>query len=166
MKKEDFVFFWGGTFSQWCPSNFTIDGVTYNCCEQYMMAKKALMFNDFDAYREIMLEESPALQKAIGRTVRGFNVPKWEMYCRDIVFDANLAKFTQNPKMLEELFATGELEIVEASPEDKIWGIGLKETNPLAWNKETWQGTNWLGEAIMEVRQAIILKLQLELQTI
>lgn len=163
-KKNQFVFFWGGTFSQWAPSKFEIDGVEYNCCEQYMMAKKSLMFNDFDAYREIMLEKNPALQKAIGRKVRGFNIPKWESHCRDIVFDANLAKFTQNPKMLEELLSTGEREIVEASPEDKIWGIGLHETNPLAWDRETWQGLNLLGEAIMEVRQAIKIKTQLELE--
>jgi ribA/ribD-fused uncharacterized protein len=158
-KKDKFVFFWGGTFSQWATSKFEIDGVEYNCCEQYMMAKKALVFNDFDACREIMLEKQPALQKAIGRKVRGFNVSKWEPVCRKIVYDANMAKFTQNPKMLEELLATEGREIVEASPEDKIWGIGLHETNPLAWDKETWQGLNLLGEAIMKVRDTITKEL-------
>ena len=155
MKSKKYVFFWGGCFSQWCPSKFIVDGVEYNCCEQYMMAKKALMFSDFDAYREIMLEKNPALQKAIGKLVRGFNVETWVKYCRKIVYDGNYAKFTQNPDMLSELLATGPKEIVEASPEDKIWGIGLHETNPLAWDKATWQGTNWLGEAIMEVRKTI-----------
>ena len=155
-KKDLFVFFWGGTFSQWCPSKFEIDGVEYNCCEQYMMAKKALVFNDFDACREIMLEKNPALQKAIGRKVRGFNVEKWESVCQKIVYDANLAKFTQNPKMFEELLSTGTREIVEASPEDKIWGIGLHETNSLAWDKETWQGRNLLGIAIMKVRATLL----------
>jgi hypothetical protein len=155
MAKEDFILFWGGTFSQWCPSYFQIDGVEYNCAEQYMMAKKALLFNDFDSYREIMLEDQPSTQKALGKRVKGFDKVKWEKYCRKYVYDANYAKFTQNPKMLKELLLTGTKEIVEASPEDKIWGIGLHETNPLAWDKSTWQGTNWLGEAIMQAREAI-----------
>jgi ribA/ribD-fused uncharacterized protein len=155
MITDNYVFFWGGTMSQWCPSFFIIDGVEYNCTEQYMMAKKALMFNDFDAYREIMLEEEPATQKAIGKTVIGFNKEKWEKYCIDIVTDGNYAKFTQNPKMKEELLASGDREIVEASPEDKIWGIGLHETNPYVLDKSKWQGTNWLGIAIMRVRERI-----------
>lgn len=155
MAKKDFIFFWGGTFSQWCPSPIVIDGVTYNCTEQYMMAKKALMFNDFSAYREIMLEKKPAIQKAIGKTVKGFDKVIWETYCRKIVYDANYAKFTQNKGMGDELMGTGNKEIVEASPEDKIWGIGLHERDPLAWDKSTWQGTNWLGEAIMQVRRTI-----------
>jgi len=103
-----------------------------------------------------MLEKSPALQKAMGKKVKGFNKVKWETYCRDYVYDANYAKFTQNPKMLKELMATGDKEIVEASPEDTIWGIGLHETNPLAWDKATWKGTNWLGEAIMKFRAKIL----------
>jgi hypothetical protein len=155
MAKEDFVFFWGGTFSQWCPSVFTIEGVDYNCCEQYMMAKKALLFNDAVAYHEIMLEDEPATQKAIGRTVRGFNKEKWEQYCQQYVYDGNYAKFKQNPKMLKELMATGTKEIVEASPQDRIWGIGLAASDPRAWDKSTWRGTNWLGIAIMRVRAEI-----------
>jgi ribA/ribD-fused uncharacterized protein len=112
MAKSDFILFWGGTYSQWCPSVFVIDGVEYNTAEQYMMAKKALLFGDYDSLREIMLEKSPALQKAMGKKVKGFNKVKWETYCRDYVYDANYAKFTQNPKMLKELMATGDKEIV------------------------------------------------------
>jgi len=157
-KQDKFIFFWGGTFSQWCPSPFEIDGVKYNCCEQYMMAKKALLFGDYDSHREIMLEKSPALQKAMGRKVRGFDKVKWEKYCRKFVYDANLAKFTQNPKMLQELVNSGTKEIVEASPEDTIWGIGLHESNPHVLDKSKWRGTNWLGEAIMQVRETITNK--------
>jgi ribA/ribD-fused uncharacterized protein len=155
MTTDKFIFFWGGTYSQWCPSTFTIDGVEYNCAEQYMMAKKALMFNDFDAYREIMLEKNPATQKAIGKTVRGFDKEKWEKYCLDIVTDGNYAKFTQNPEMKKELLGSGNREIVEASPEDRIWGIGLHESNPDVLDKSKWRGTNWLGIAIMRVRQRL-----------
>lgn len=150
--KNDFVFFWGGTFSQWCPSKFTINNIEYNCAEQYMMAKKALLFRDKESYNKIMNSKDPSYQKQTGRKVKNFNADKWNSKCRDYVYEANYAKFTQNPKMLEELLSTGDKEIVEASPEDKIWGIGLHQHDQGAWDKETWLGTNWLGEAIMKVR--------------
>lgn len=156
MKSKNFVFFWGGTYSQWCPSPFTIDGIEYNCTEQYMMAKKALMFNDLEAYEKIMSSKDPSYQKAQGRKVKNFNKEIWEKYCRKIVYDANYAKFTQNSDMKEELLATGNKEIVEASPEDPIWGIGLKASDPRAWDKSTWEGTNWLGIAIMQVRTKLV----------
>jgi len=152
MTKQDFIFFWGGIYSQWFPSKFVIDGILYNTAEQYMMAKKALLFSDFEALAKIMKSTDPSEQKALGKTVKGFDKANWETYCREYVYQGNYAKFTQNPKMMAELLATGDKEIVEASPTDNIWGIGLDENNPLAWNKETWQGTNWLGEAIMRVR--------------
>ena len=156
MKTDKFVFFWGGTFSNWAESPFKIDGVVYNCCEQYMMVKKALLFGDFEAAKNIMNTFDPSEQKAYGRGVKGFNQARWEAICKKIVYDANYAKFTQNPKMHDELMCTLGKEIVEASPEDKIWGIGLHESDPRAWDKATWQGTNWLGEAIMSVRDTLL----------
>lgn len=156
MAKQDFIFFWGGTYSQWMPSKFKIDGVEYNCAEQYMMAKKALLFGDYEVLAKIMATSDPREQKALGKLVKGFDKKVWETYCRDYVYDGNYAKFTQNPEMQRELLATGNKEIVEASPEDTIWGIGLHETNPLAWEKATWKGTNWLGEAIMAVRETLL----------
>lgn len=155
MITDKYVFFWGGTFSQWCPSTFEIEGVQYNCCEQYMMAQKALLFNDTESHKMIMYATSPRDQKAFGRRVKGFDKEKWEDVCRGIVYDANFAKFTQNPKMMAELMATGDREIVEASPEDKIWGIGLHESDARVHDKSKWQGTNWLGEAIMQVREKL-----------
>ena len=155
MITEKYVFFWNGVFSQWYPSKFVIEGVEYNCCEQYMMSQKALLFNDLEINKMIMYSKSPDEQKGFGRRVKGFDKDKWEAVCREIVFDANMAKFSQNPKMLEELMDTKDLEIVEASPYDKIWGIGLHETDPKALDKSQWQGTNWLGEAIMSVREKL-----------
>lgn len=155
MVTDKYVFFWNGVFSQWYTSKFVIEGVEYNCCEQYMMAQKALLFNDMESHKMIMYSKSPDEQKRFGRRVKGFDKDKWEAVCRQIVFDANMAKFTQNPKMLEELMDTKELEIVEASPYDKIWGIGLHETDPKALDKSQWEGTNWLGEAIMSVREKL-----------
>lgn len=155
MTTDKYIFFWGGTYSQWCPSPFTIDGVKYNCCEQYMMAKKALTFNDQEAYEQIMATDSPREQKAIGRRVKNFDAQVWSDISREVVYEANMAKFTQNPDMYDELMDTGELEIVEASPEDKIWGIGLHESDPRCLDKAQWQGTNWLGETIMRVRETL-----------
>jgi ribA/ribD-fused uncharacterized protein len=157
MVKNGFSFFWSGTYSQWNPSVFTIDGITYTSCEQYMMAKKALMFNDLVAYAKIMGTDNPRSQKAFGREVKGFNKELWEAHCRKIVFDANYAKFTQNDAMRRELL-DDEFEIAEASPEDSIWGIGLRESDPLAWDRATWKGSNWLGIALMQVRDKIIIE--------
>jgi len=87
--------------------------------------------------------------------VRGFDKDKWEEVCREYVYEANYAKFTQNPKYLEELMSYGDREIVEASPKDKIWGIGLHETDERVHDKSQWQGTNWLGKAITQVRDEL-----------
>jgi len=135
MVTEKYVFFWNGVFSQWHPSKFVVEGVEYNCCEQYMMSQKALLFHALDRHKMIMHSKSPTEQKGFGRRVKGFDKDKWEAVCREIVFDANMAKFSQNPKMLKELMDTEGLEIVEASPYDKIWGIGLHETDPKALDK-------------------------------
>lgn len=155
MAKKDFLFFWGGTFSQWCFSPFQIDGVEYNCCEQYMMAKKALLFQDYKSLEMIMASDQPDDQKAIGRMVKGFDKEKWEKHCRKFVYDANYAKFSQNPDMKAELLESFGRELVEASPEDRIWGIGLHERDERSWDKSTWEGTNWLGIAIMDVRKQL-----------
>ena len=154
-KNEKFTFFWGGTFSQWCPSTFTVDGIEFCTCEQYMMYKKALMFHDYEVASDIMKTTSPKEQKALGRKVKNFNKFRWEEYCREIVYDANVAKFTQNDDMRAELMATEGTSLVEASPKDVIWGIGLSEKDPLAQNRDTWKGKNWLGEAIEQVREDI-----------
>lgn len=155
-KKEEFAFFWGGTMSNWAKSKFIIDGVEFCTCEQYMMYKKALMFGDFDVAKKIMATTNPREQKAFGREVKGFNKDTWEKYCREIVYDANVAKFTQNPDMMDELMFTAGKTLVEASPQDVIWGIGLAADNPLAKDRATWKGTNWLGQAIERVREDII----------
>lgn len=153
-KKSDFVFFWGGIFSQWYPSEFSIDRVYYETAEQYMMAEKARLFKDEKALLEIMSSSDPEVQKFWGRQVKNFDKTKWDAVCKDIVFKGNYAKFTQDPNLMREILSTTK-ELVEASPYDKIWGIGLKAGNPLAWSKSTWEGTNWLGEVLMKVRETI-----------
>lgn len=155
MKRQNgFVLFWGGPFSQWFPHDMVIDGITYGCCEQYMMAEKSRLFGDSEVLEAIMKTNNPKKQKALGREIKNFQPQMWELTCRDIVFRANLAKF-QDPELKRFLFSFGNEEIVEASPYDKIWGIGLGEDDPDALDKTKWQGLNWLGEAIMQVRETI-----------
>ena len=153
---DDYVFFFGGICSQWVSSRFIIDGITYNCAEQYMMAKKALLFKDKEQLEKIMNTDNPRDQKHYGRQVKDFDAEKWEEVCKKHVYDANYAKFTQNESMLDELISYGDREIVEASPTDKIWGIGLAVDDPKIHDKSNWQGTNWLGEVIMQVRKDIM----------
>lgn len=150
---EKFTFFWAGVFSQWYPSRFTIDGVIYNCAEQYMMAKKAELFGDTKTLELIMNSTIPKEQKALGRGVANFNPEVWGTNCKRFVKEATIAKFSQNPKLLKILMDTAGTTLVEASPEDKIWGIGLAHYDPRAHDRSTWEGTNWLGEIITEVRK-------------
>lgn len=155
MARKDFWFFWGGEFSQWYPSNFTIDGVKYNCAEQYMMEQKAKLFGDKEMEVKIMNTSDPRKQKQFGKQVKDFDKVKWEEIAFETVKRANIAKFSQNPKLVEAFKVSRGKELVEASPYDTIWGIGLSEGDKRAWNKKTWLGTNWLGEALMAVRKEL-----------
>lgn len=157
MENEKFTLFWKGTFSQWFPSKFTINGIEYTSAEQYMMSQKAVMFGDSEMLEIIMRTTNPKTQKTCGRNVKGFDPDKWNQYAKAIVFDGNMAKFIQNPNLLDELIATEGTTLVEASPYDKIWGIGMSADNPDALNRATWNGTNWLGEMLTKVRDVIML---------
>lgn len=154
--KENFIFFWDGPFSQWEPAEFEIDDVTYNCAEQYMMARKAKMFGDEDTYDRIMEEDSPREQKKLGRSVKGFDAERWNNVAREIVYEGNYAKFTQNPELLDKLLATRGTTLVEASPYDCIWGIGMAEGDPGIEDRNNWRGTNWLGEILTGLRQDLV----------
>lgn len=155
MITDDYVFFWSGPFSQWRPSIFVIDGVKYNCAEQYMMAMKAKLFGDEEMYHAIMITNDPSKQKAMGRNVRNFDKVKWEQEAKVIVYRATLAKFTQNRDLWKALSDTGNRLIVEASPHDTIWGIGLREDDPRCLDPKQWLGLNWLGEICTQVRDDI-----------
>lgn len=157
MKKprNEFYFFWSGPFSQWAMYPIEINGKTYNCNEQYMMSEKARIMGDFEMREKIMAADDPAIQKSLGRQVKNFDAEKWNAECREVVYRANYAKFTQHIFLQNKLWATKNKIIVEASPEDNIWGIGLRESDPRACDPEQWKGTNWLGEAIMRVRKEL-----------
>lgn len=150
-----FTYFWKGPFSQWHRSTFTVDGVEYNTAEQYMMAGKARLFGDEETLQKIMKETHPREQKSFGREVKNFVEGEWNEKAKDIVFKGNMAKFTQNEDLKKMLLATEGTYLVEASPLDSIWGIGLAEDDERAKKKETWKGTNWLGEVLDKVREKI-----------
>lgn len=156
MELERFTFFWRGPFSQWHPSKFELDGLVFNCAEQYMMYGKAMMFKDTIIANRIMASSNPSEQKRLGRTVRGFDLQRWNAEARDIVFAGNYAKFTQNEDLKFKLLDTVGTTLVEASPKDRIWGIGVSQDDPRALKRENWLGTNWLGETLTKVRNKIV----------
>ncbi len=155
---EKFTFFWrtNSPFSQWHPCKFVIDEIKFNSAEQYMMFKKALLFKDDEIAEKILASSQAPEQKALGRQVKGFDKTIWESECKNIVYDANYAKFTQNPKLKEKLLETEGTTIVEASPYDCIWGIGLGEEDPEHFDRSKWKGKNWLGEILTQVRDDIM----------
>lgn len=151
---DKYVFFWGTNdiYSQWHPCQFSIAGRTFNCAEQWMMFCKARFFNNEDIVQKIMDSTDPREQKAFGRQVRNFDEAKWKIIAKDIVYKGNEAKFSQNPHLLEQLLDTGDRVIVEASPYDPLWGIGLRDNDPRALDPKQWKGLNWLGEVLTKLR--------------
>ena len=146
------IYFWDGIFCQWSQYTMVEEDITYYYCEQYMMAKKAKLFNDEKVYDMIMSEEYPSVQKELGRMVSNYNQDVWDKHKFDIVVNANYLKFTQDETLKELLLDTGDKTIVEASPYDTIWGIGLSCDDDKILDESNWQGENLLGKAIMKVR--------------
>ena len=165
--REDFIFFWSGRklrkvtkncFSQWYPSKFIVGGKEYQYAEQFMMAKKAELFNDIETLHKIMTASSPQTIKKLGREVQHFDPAVWNEKKFEIVVQGNLAKFSQNLELQDFIVSTGNKILVEASPYDKIWGIGLDEKASDAISPERWKGQNLLGFALMKVRSIIASK--------
>lgn len=154
-ENDDFVLFKSDYPSQWYPSEFIEGGIKFNCCEQFMMYKKAMVFNDIETAELILSENDPKRIKELGRLVKNFDVSTWDTIADDIVFTGNLLKFSQNPELRDKLMATGDKEFVECASYDKIWGNGLNITDTLKTPKNEWLGTNRLGKAIMRARDTI-----------
>lgn len=155
-----------GWASQWYLSPFTVkvkleeegeeEEVTFSSAEHWMMTQKALLFDDYGKAREILNVEGVSSSdmahvKALGRQVSGFDEGKWVAARQDIVVQGNMHKFEQNAELRDKLIKTGDKKIVEASPRDRIWGIGFGEKNALN-ERERW-GLNLLGKALEETRK-------------
>jgi ribA/ribD-fused uncharacterized protein len=164
--QPEYIFFWGhqpeknesigkSCFSQWWPVTFVIDNILYHSAEQYMMAEKAALFADNEIREKILTITDPAEIKESGRMVKGFNEIIWKENRENIVFLGNLAKFQQNQLLKEFLLSTKEKVLVEASPYDTIWGIGLKESDSFVNNPAQWKGINLLGFILMDIRSLL-----------
>lgn len=166
LNRDDFVFFWGHEdrgkgltkvcLSQWYQCPFVVEGQYYNCAEQYMMAEKARIFGDEEIRQQILAEYSQMAMKKLGRKVRNYDDEIWKEKRFDVVVKGNIAKFSQNEKLLDFLLSTGNNILVEASPKDTVWGIGLDESSPEAIQPRKWKGENLLGFALMEVRDILL----------
>lgn len=165
-KKLHFLYFWEhdsapdgrmteSCLSQWWPAPFQVDGIRYSSAEQYMMAEKARLFSDAAALAAILQTHSPKHIKQLGREVRGFISAEWDACRVAAVEKGNFAKFTQNPALLEYLRGTKTKVLVEASPYDRIWGIGLGREHLDIKNPLKWKGLNLLGFALMRVRDVV-----------
>lgn len=162
----DYLGFWGHTskqkgvvdkscFSQWYPAVFNVDGTEYKTAEHYMMAQKAKLFQDGEIFQKILQTETPDQAKALGRKVQNYDEELWKTKRFDIVVQGNLAKFSQHKDLKDFLLSTKNKVLVEASPVDRVWGIGLPADHADAMNPEVWQGLNLLGFALMEVRKQL-----------
>lgn len=152
MSAFTFFFTEASPFSQWYRCSFTEDGRAFNCAEQYMMHGKAVLFEDGEVAAKILEADHPRTHKALGRKVRGFDDKVWRRERERIVRAGNHAKFTQNPELRELLLATRGTVLVEASPYDKIWGIGLAASDPRAQDPSQWKGGNLLGKILTALR--------------
>lgn len=166
MDQSKYLFFWGHQpskdgiitktcFSQWWLSPFVVEGIEYKTAEHWMMAKKAVLFQDAEVLEKIINAKSPAEAKKLGREVKNYKDEEWLKHRFQIVKEGNFHKFSQNQDLKEFLMTTGERVLVEASPVDPIWGIGMASDHEDSHNPEKWRGLNLLGFALMEVRDEL-----------
>lgn len=162
----EYLCFWGhraradgaitkSCFSQWFVAPFEHEGRRYLTAEHFMMAGKAELFGDLDTRDQILQAEDPGKVKALGRKVKDFDEARWLAQRWDIVVQANRLKFGQNPALRAFLLGTQAKVLVEASPLDTIWGIGLAADDEAAGDPRRWNGLNLLGFALMEVRRQL-----------
>ena len=158
-----YVFFWGhqpqrdgsigtGCLSQWWPAPFIADDVVFRTAEHYLMYRKAILFGDEESAGRIVAASHPRQAKMQGRRVRGFDEQIWIKHRYDVVVDASLAKFGQHDDLRAFLLGTGDRVLVEASPTDRVWGIGLTSRDERAADPAQWTGLNLLGFALMQAR--------------
>lgn len=159
----EYVFFWGhrprkdgkassSCFSQWFAAEFELGGQRYPTAEHYMMAGKARLFGDSATLEQILAANDPGRAKALGRQVAGFDESRWEAARFDLVVRGNHAKFSAHDQLRHFLLGTRDKVLVEAAPNDRVWGIGLAKDDPRARDPEQWLGLNLLGFALMRVR--------------
>jgi ribA/ribD-fused uncharacterized protein len=165
--RAQWVFFWKPTPSQdgsitesclcqwWEGHPFEVNGIRYATAEHFMMAEKARLFHDEKILAAILEAPTPATAKALGREVANFDYQIWLPHRCDIVIRANIAKFGQHEDLRQFLLQTGDRILAEASPTDRVWGIGLADDDPDAQRPQNWKGLNLLGFALMSARHQL-----------
>jgi ribA/ribD-fused uncharacterized protein len=159
METEDSIYFYGhnnlhGYMSNFYPSNFVdTDGNNFSCSEQYLMYIKAKTFEPTNniLLNTILNETNPVKIKKYGRMVKNYDENTWNNIRYDVMKSGLRLKFTQNLDLKNLLIGTGTKTLYEASPYDKIWGIGFSPKNAPNVNKYLF-GRNLLGNALMEIR--------------
>lgn len=162
-KRFKYVYFWGhrpprgggvsaSCFSQWWPAPFVVDDVRFATAEHYMMWRKARLFGDDEVAAQVLTAVHPKQAKDFGRRVRGFDEETWVAHRYGIVAEGTAAKFAQHAELRQFLVGTGARVLVEASPVDRVWGIGLSADDPRAEKPRAWRGLNLLGFALADVR--------------
>lgn len=156
-----YVLFWASIYSNWYKSKFEVDNITYNSVEQFMMACKAILFNDEISLAKIMRSNNVKEIRAFGREVIGYDDEVWTKARLSIVIKGVYEKFIQNESLKEEMlldFSRGERSFVEASPKYEVWGVGLAAHNKDVLDFSKWQGTNLLGIATDFVASRILIE--------
>lgn len=155
---------WFACFSNWYPSTFKMrlkegegDEITFNCVEQLIMYSKAVLFKDYDTAKKILATSDPAVQKKLGRGVKGYVDSEWVAVRYNTVLRGVRAKCEQNSDIMANLVRTEAKIIAEASPYDRIYGIGLSPTDPDTQIESKWKGKNLLGKILMDVRREKLL---------
>jgi len=168
---DRYVLFFGyedpelGCLQQWYPSPFVEkdaqsgDERHFHTSEQYMMFHKALLMGDTEIAEQTLACATPGEAKALGRKVRNFDQKMWDENCDRVVEQGNYLKFSQDERLRQALLGTEEREIVETSPNDRLWGVGFNSEDALEHVAE-W-GENKLGKALMRVRERLKQPLKL-----
>ncbi|KAJ4344686.1 uncharacterized protein N0V89_012430 [Didymosphaeria variabile] len=161
------VYFYGasnanGFLSQMYPVRFDHAGLKFNSAEQYFQYAKAALFEDEKMMEAIINEKEPKKQKSLGKKVKPFDKDLWQTESFHVVTSATWLKFTKSEAAKElkpQLLATGKRLLAEASPRDKIWGIGLNVEQAKSRKPSDWTGRNLLGQALMFVRDRVVADL-------
>lgn len=154
---DEYVFFWTkqDVYSNFYYTPFTHQGIKFKWAEQAIMYRKAKLFRAHEIAERVLLASHPNECKSLGRSKDiPFDNAVWDNNKLFIFEEIILDKF-KDPKLLAIMKSTGDRKFVEASPYDKIWGIGMKEDHPDATNRTKWKGQNLLGQVLDNVKRKL-----------
>jgi ribA/ribD-fused uncharacterized protein len=158
MKVTDkFVFFWGkqDIYSNFYYMPFKHQGILFKWSEQAVMYRKAMLFGATKIAQQILKAQTPDECKKLGRSRQiAFSEDVWIENRENVYKEVLLDKFS-TPILKKRILETVDKTLVEASPFDKIWGIGLADDHPYAEVPNKWKGLNLLGKILMEVRSEL-----------